>query len=256
MEDSMTLPDGARETCEAFHDGLEAVLGEKLHGLYLYGALAFPETTGTFDLDFHVVLTDPLTDDERSRLESMHEDLAREFPGWGDDMDGYYLLLGDFRPDDPPRSEMWRRAVDDSWALHCRHIGAGRYVALHGPDPKDIYPSSTWPAVERALLQEMVFVTDHLEQYPHYCVLQMFRVVYSLQTRDVVVSKRAAADWASREFPDWRPHIEAALRFYAKEEASGDRELLLAGVHSIHEMAQARIARCRGHHRRRDDCRP
>lgn len=51
-ETSTGIAEGVREICEAFRDGLRGVLGNKLFGIHLYGALTFPETKNTGDIDF------------------------------------------------------------------------------------------------------------------------------------------------------------------------------------------------------------
>jgi len=90
-----------------FVRGLRRILGEKLYGLYIYGAAAFPDSLPAGDIDFHVILKSGLTDHERSELESFHEFLAEHHPPLGGKMDGYYILLADARGEIPPRSQMW-----------------------------------------------------------------------------------------------------------------------------------------------------
>jgi len=41
----MPLPAHLEPLCAAFTCGLDAVLGDKLHAVYLYGAIAFPRPT-------------------------------------------------------------------------------------------------------------------------------------------------------------------------------------------------------------------
>ena len=221
--------------------GLRQILGDKLHGLYIYGAAAFPDDVPTGDIDFHAILTDPLTDDERSRLYELHDSIAREFPPLGVDMDGYYLLLADARGVSPPQSEMWQRAVDKSWALHREHIRAGRVIVLHGPDPKKIYPPATWPEIEQALEGEFRYVEEHLDQYPDYSILQLCRLIYSYETREVVVSKAQAADWAVDALPDWKRHVELAKKWYARQSPEEDRRFMLDEVPALLEFARKRI---------------
>lgn len=230
-----------------FVRGLRRILGSKLYGLYIYGAAALPEDTPTGDIDFHVILTAPLTDDERSRLFELHDVLARDYPPLGVDMDGYYLLLADARGTQPPQSQMWERATDKSWALHREHIRAGRCIVLHGPDPNGIYLPAAWPEIEQALEEEIEYVEGHLDRYPHFCILQLCRLIYSHETRDVVISKAEAADWAGRAFPEWGRHIEAARKSYAQEATAEDQEFMLAEVGAFLEFARARIDRA---HRR------
>ena len=143
---------------------------------------------------------------------------------------------------------MWKRATDDAWALHRQHIRAGRHIVLHGPDPIEVYPPATWREVEEALRHELRYVEKHLGDYPDYCILNLCRLVYSYETRDVVVSKAAAAAWARRALPEWKHLIIAAERAYAGRGGAAERELMLAEVGSLFESALARIRTARKRH--------
>jgi predicted nucleotidyltransferase len=228
-----------------FVDGLQRILGEKLHGVYIYGAAAFPDALPTGDIDFHVILNGELTDSERSELEALHASLAERFPPLGGEMDGYYIRLDDARHEAPPRSQMWRRAIDDSWALHREHIRAGRHLVLHGPDPTGIYPPASWPEIERALYGELNYVEKHLHEYPDYCILNLCRLIYSFETKDVVVSKAQAADWAWDAMPHWRRHVERAKKSYAGQATPEDRQFMLAEVGRFLEYARERMEHAR-----------
>jgi hypothetical protein len=228
---------------EAFVSGLERVLGNKLHGVYIHGAAAFPEDLPTGDIDFHVILTEPLTENERSRLYELHDTLARDFPPLGGELDGYYILLADARQQTPPKSQLWEQAVDESWALHCQHVRAGRCIVLLGPGPADVYPPVSWPEIEWALRKELAYVENHLYEYPDYCILNLCRLMYSFETKDVVISKAGASDWALNALPEWKRHIELARKSYAREATTSDRELMLREVGRLFEFARARIER-------------
>ncbi|UCB52930.1 MAG: DUF4111 domain-containing protein [Candidatus Zixiibacteriota bacterium] len=241
----MTINEQVRAIGEAFVHGLRRILAKKLYGLYIYGAAAFPEDVPTGDIDFHVILTDPLAKDERSRLYELHDSLARDFPPLGVDMDGYYILLADARSASPPQSQMWQRAIDESWALYRQHVRAGRVIVLHGPDPKEIYPTATWPEIEQALERELQYVEDHLDQYPHYCILQLCRLIYSHETRDVVVSKAQASDWAGDAFPEWKRHIELARKSYARQATPEDTEFMLTEIRAFLKFAHTQIENAR-----------
>jgi len=238
-----------RAVCGALAKGLRTVLGAKLHGAYVYGAVVFPDRLPTRDIDFHVILNGPLTKAERSALEELHESLDRRFPQFSGELDGYYVLLRDTRKAKPPRSEMWQRATDGSWALHCEHVRAGRCIVLHGPDPKDVYPQPSWRQVEKALDGELRYVKQHLLDYPDYCILNLCRLVYSYETEDVAVSKAAASVWARDALPGWRRHIRAARRSYAGRSTPKERDFMLAEVKSLFESARARIQTCRKRNR-------
>jgi hypothetical protein len=241
----MTIKEQVSIIGEAFVHGLRSILGAKLYGLYIYGAAAFPDDVPTGDIDFHVILTDPLTDDERSRLYELHDTLARDFPPLGGETDGYYVLLTDARRASPPQSQMWKRATDRSWALHREHIRAGRHLVLHGPDPKEIYPPATWPELEGALGWELQYVEDHLDRFPDYCILQLCRLIYSHETRDVVVSKAGASAWARDALPEWRRHTDLARQSYARHATAQDRDFMLAEAPRFFDFAVSRIEKAR-----------
>ena len=64
----MNPPEFIQDLCQAFLDGLKTALGDKLYSVYLYGAVAFPETRNTGDIDFHVNLKGPLTEEQHAAL--------------------------------------------------------------------------------------------------------------------------------------------------------------------------------------------
>lgn len=233
---------------QTFVDGLKVILGEELYGVYIYGAAAFPDTMYTGDIDFHVILKSTLTPDEKTQLEKLHESLAQRFPPPGGELDGYYILLRDAVRKTPPKSQMWKRATDNSWALHRAHILAGRCIVLYGPDPEEIYPPPTWPEIETALYGELDYVEKHLRDYPDYCILNLCRLIYSFETKDVVISKAQASEWALDALPQWRRHIELARKSYAHQATPEDRQFMLTEVEKFFKFAEERIERASKKH--------
>lgn len=216
--------------CKYFLNSLKDIFGRKLFGVYIYGGAAFPDSFPTGDIDFHVILRETLTERESLAIDALHKSLAQNFPPLGGEMDGYYILLEDTREKSPPKSQMWDGATDNSWALHCEHLRSGRCIVLHGPDPKQVYPPMTWPELESALQGELDYVEKHLRDYPDYCILNLCRLMYSLKTKDVVISKAEAAEWANNAFPEWRRHIELAKKSYARKTTPQDRQFMLSEV--------------------------
>ena len=64
----MKPPAYIQDIYQNFLDLLRAALGDKLYGVYLYGAVAFPETVHTGDIDFHVNLKGLLTEEQHAAL--------------------------------------------------------------------------------------------------------------------------------------------------------------------------------------------
>ena len=234
-------PAYVQNLCHALLEGLKTALGEKLYGVYLFGAVAFPETKHTSDIDFHVILKGALTKQEHATLVQLHAKLAREYPPLGDGMDGHYLLLEDARGIAQPQSQLASYNVDDAWALHRAHIRAGRCILLHGPDPRSIYPAASWVELEADLEDQLQYVKEHLVVYPAYCILNLCRLMYSFGQREVVISKAAAGEWAWEQFPQWRVLIETAQRFYAGQANAEEEDLLKFEVKAFYRFAYDRI---------------
>ena len=237
----MLLRAEIQNLCQAFLAGLNKALGEKLFGVYLYGALAFPDAGPVSDIDFHVILNSALDNQEKALIEELHATLTHDFPPLGGELDGYYILLHDTRQRTPPQDQLRDGLHDVSWALHCAHIRRGRCIVLHGPDPLEVYPEVTWSELEHALTRELDFIVENLNLYPAYCVLNLCRLMYSYKTRDVVVSKRFSAQWTSDEFPEWITLIESAKNYYNQLATMEDENLLNLKVGSFYTFTCCQI---------------
>jgi len=159
---------------------------------------------------------------------------------------GYYILLRDARETTPPRHLLMPHLFDDSWALHRAHILARRVIVLHDPDPKTIYPPPSWSELAAALDGELAYVESHLDPYPAYCVLNLCRILYSWETRDVVTSKIASGIWAGEACPEWTSLIGRAVASYAGEATAEDVDALRRQVPALYAHAVRRIAALRG----------
>lgn len=241
----MQPPAYIQDLCQAFLEGLTDALGDKLYAAYLFGAVAFPETTHTGDIDFHVILAGRLSEPEHSALEILHKKLAQDFPPLGVGMDGHYLLLEDARGTAQPVSQLVPYPIDDAWGLHRAHLRAGRCIVLYGPDPRQIYPAASWSELEADLEEQLQYVEAHLEVYPAYCVLNLCRLMYSFENREVVISKVAAAEWAWELFPQRQALIEAARKWYAQQANAQDEMLMMSEIMGFYRFACERIRKIR-----------
>jgi len=242
-------PAEVRKLCSALLDGLRSVCGGDLFALYLYGAMTFRESEVVQDIDFHVILRGPPSPGGVSEIRRLHEALAAEYPGLGEELDGYYILLEDARRPEPPKHQVIPDLRDASWALHRAHMLAGYCIVMHGPEPREVLPAPTWRELDQGLQRERDYVERHPERYPDYCVLNLCRIMKSYAERDVVVSKRSAAHWARERYPAWAALPRAALRSYAKKASAEQRRLLRSRIADFHHFACEKITQSR---RRRD----
>ena len=230
-----------QDLIQSLLQGLKTCLGEKLYGVYLYGAIAFPDTDVVHDIDFHVILRETLNEKEKQDIHDLHATLGEEFPKYGRALDGYYILLEEALKTTPPEHQLLPGVVDGSWALHREHIRVGRCIILHGPDPKQIFPPCSWQDLEASLLGELRYIEDHLHEFPDYCILNLCRLLYSIYTRDIVVSKLMSAVWAQDIFPDWASLIQAARKSYNKKATRGEKEMLDSKIDEFLEFSRIRI---------------
>jgi Domain of unknown function (DUF4111) len=220
------LPDDAAELTEALYHGLVATLGDRLASLFLYGAVAFARPAGwRIDFDFHVLLNQPLHDSERAAIARLYVELG-DASELGRELDGYYVLVRDAARAEPPRHQLDLEVRDEAWALHRAHVLAGRYFLVAGVDPRELVPQPTWGELQAALRWELQFVETHPDA-PAFGILNGARILYSSETRDVVVSKYQAGQWALESLPDeWHDGLRAAMRFYARTPAADDTRII------------------------------
>jgi hypothetical protein len=234
------LPENTEALLQALRAGLVEALGGKLYAIHVYGAIAFPDSTATGDLDFYAILHGPLTEQERAAIGRLYDRLGREYPPLGADLDGRFILLSDARGAPFPPLQVHPEVIDASWPLHRAHLLAGRCIVLHGPTPQKVYLPPTWPELERALWSEIEYVEANLDRYPDYCILNLCRLIYSLETRDVVVSKAGAAAWARAMLPQWQDLIDLAARSYAGGATPQDRPTMVTGAGELYRLARER----------------
>lgn len=222
--------------CNSLLDGLRKTLDNSLFGIYFYGAMVFPETRYIQDIDFHVILRRRLTVREKEAIKNLHNSLATKFPDLGDELDGYYILLSDAQAISIPVHQIYPNLPDESWPIHVAHMRAGYCIVLFGPEPSRFLPEPTWDDLMVALKASLKHTLKYLDMYPDYCILNFCRILYSYMMKDVVVSKRAAAEWVIESFPDYRQLVEAALRVYEREEQEQDRRLLELEIQKFYQF--------------------
>lgn len=207
------------------YGAIQSILGDHLVGLYLYGSLAsgdFNEETS--DIDFLVVTSDPLADDEVAALQTMHQQLTASGLQWAGKLEGSYVPQPALRrydanaPACPQINEghFYLAQQESDWIIQ-RHILRTQGVIVAGPplapmiDP--VQPEELGEAV-RGFLREwwapMLENPTRLQsaEYQAYAVLSMCRALHTLET-GTIVSKPIAAHWAQEKFGEPRASLIA-----------------------------------------------
>ena len=225
------VPTVPRKALQLLSRELSNVIGGKLVALWAYGAVTFPEPPRRLgDVDTHAVVNLPLDAKERRAVKALHDSIARAA---GVESDSWYVSEEDARGTRPPTHLLEPETIDNSWALHRAHWLAGKYVALQGSPPSAIVASPSWPELEKALRSEMLhierLVAEGRDDADHaaYAIWNGCRIAYSMNTKDVAVSKREAGMWALTNLAArWHPAIESAERVYDQESDSADAAIL------------------------------
>jgi hypothetical protein len=226
------MPDPAATAWFRLRDELVAIAGDDLVAIWAYGStVGADRPRRPADLDTHVVLRRRPDAVTAKRIESVLAASLLDDPEW----DAWFITLDDARRGEHPPHAFLEGRFDESWALHRAHWLEGRFVPIHGAQPVAIVPPPTWDELLRDLQLEL----DHLDRHVRagdsdpaeatYAVLNGSRILSSLETGNVVLSKREAGGWALEHLRDrWHAVIRAALRTYDGDGSPEDAELLAA----------------------------
>jgi hypothetical protein len=225
------LPKTARTAWLALRDELQQILGDDLVAMWAYGGTtAVDDPAHAADLDTYVVIARQPDEATAGAIEEAQDAIASVH---GVDWDAWYVLADDASGARPPRHAWREERRDTSWAINRAHWLAGRYAMLHGLEPADLITAPTWEELEGELDSELEHIERHAAEGdtdPYeatYALLNGSRILCSLETRDVAISKRAAGSWALERLPDrWHAALTAAVRTYDGVPEDGDVALL------------------------------
>ncbi|MBN1425323.1 DUF4111 domain-containing protein [Candidatus Fermentibacteria bacterium] len=240
------LPPEVGVACGRLRDELGALLGDDLIALWVHGAATFddrPHLLG--DVDTHGILVRPPELGAAMAIEGIHDSIAADT---GVEWDSWYILEREARGVRPPRHALWEHLVDHAWALHRAHWLAGQYVALGGSRPTDFVTPPMWSELQQALRSELDYM-EGLVKLGHddgghgaFVVWNGCRIICSVETRNVVLSKRAAADWALNHLPKaLHAAVRAAGRVYDGIARTHDESILKAAAPLVIAAARDRL---------------
>ena len=227
------LPPAAQAAWSDLRDRLRSLLGNDLVAMWAHGgttSIGDPPHVG--DLDTYVFVARQPDEATVRRIEEAHQATADEH---GIEWDAWYVLTDAARGSEPPPHAWQEGRRDTSWAINRAHWLAGRYVNLHGVEPRDLVTAPTWDELSNELDRELEHIERHVLEgdtdafEATYAILNGSRVLRALATRDVVISKRAAGTWALEHLPTrWHDAVGAAVRSYDGRGRVEDGRLLAA----------------------------
>lgn len=210
---------------ESFQSAIIPILGSNLFGIYLYGSLV----GGDFDceisdIDLLVVTQSDIDKNEFSKLDNMHLELTKIFPNWDDRIEVAYIAINALKTLKTQRSQI--AVISPGEPFNIKDAGTDwlinwylireKSITFLGPDPKTFIEAISKQEYFYAVKSQMkewydwIVHTKNSRPFQSYAVLTMCRGLYVLQNGEQV-SKKQAAIWAQKSYPQWASIIEKAI---------------------------------------------
>ena len=212
--------------------GLQGVFGQKLVGLYLYGSLA----AGDFDyeisdIDLLAAIETAVDANELDILEKMHAELVKDRPAWKGRIETAYVSLAALQTFKLKRSRIANISPGEplhfleagrDWLLNwyfVREMG----VTLFGAVPETIIAPVSREEFIEAVREQARERAENIDRakfsrpYQAYLIMTVCRALFSTETGEQV-SKRRAASWVKKKFPEYAALIENAFEWRAKSQ--------------------------------------
>jgi hypothetical protein len=209
---------------------MRRTLGERLTGLYLYGSLV----AGDFDykisdIDLLAATGTLINTKEFEALEKMYANLASKFPAWDNRIETAYVPLNALKTFKSKRSSIAN--ISPGEPLH--FLDAGRDwllnwyfvretgVALFGAPSREIIPEISKAEFIEAVREQARERAENINEsrfsrsYQAYLIMTLCRALYAVRHGEQA-SKRRAAAWAQKEFPEYADLIENAFEWRAR----------------------------------------
>src|SRR5947209_587760 len=261
MQIDLTQHVDINELLELLLGRIQAILGKKLIGLYIFGSLV----TGDFDyessdIDLVVALSADLDEKEFESIKMMHADIALIHKKWEGRIEAGYLSVANLKKPTlhctialiSPGEPFHVKETENDWIIN-RYVLREKGRVLFGPAPKTLVDPIAKEDLMHAFQElmkewrEWIKHTEvlHSRNYQAFVILTMCRALYTFNTGEFV-SKKQAALWAEKELPEWSSLIRRALVWreaWRDEQADGDATLqeTLRFVHYV--LSQCEIGR-------------
>lgn len=203
---------------------ITAASSPALVGVYLCGSLAAGDYDERIsDIDLLAVLSSEVSPDLARRLERMHDELAKDYPGWRERIEVVYVSasgLASLRVV-PPRIHVISAGepfhvinAGSDWIITwypARHYG----IAVVGPPATQVVPKTSFDEYADAVRNHVRrfrerIADDATPGSQAYAVLTVCRGLYTC-VHGEPASKLQAADWAQNELPQWAGLIREAI---------------------------------------------
>lgn len=204
---------------------MQAILGKKLVGLYLFGSLVWGDFDPDIsDIDLLAVTNGDIDRTEFDRLDKMHLELLEQYNRWDNRLEIAYYSAQGLQTFKTTRSQIAVISPGEpfnlkdagyDWLINW-YVVQERGQKLYGPDFKTFIEPITkeefvrWVKRQVEDWREYVVHTRHSRPYQAYTILTMCRALRAFETGEQV-SKKVAARWVQARFPEKAVIIQKAL---------------------------------------------
>jgi predicted nucleotidyltransferase len=205
---------------------IQVSLGDRLRGLYIFGSLVAGDfDVETSDIDLLAIVESDIEGATLEALKSMHDEIIGSYPEWDDRIEVAYVSVNAIknfktRPSRiariSPGEPLHYREMDIQWLMDWYQVQE-QGATVFGAPPQQYVPYISTEefivSLKNCLPSWEISVRDaRTIGLQSYVILSLCRTLYAIQHRQQI-SKVAAAEWASREFPEWSQLMRDALRW-------------------------------------------
>lgn len=248
-------PQKVRDLLDKILSSLKEIFADDLVGMYLHGSLV----QGCFhpkqsDIDFTVVVKNPLTQEQEKQLFQLHENIRKD-SDYGEWFEGIFFTLDQVKKAVFPSPFLFcfahskcrvpkdEKDRDPDFPMTLRHL-YDYGVALFGPEPKKLFLPPEWKILESSIKEDVQYSFKIFQEAPLYTVLNLCRAIYALETKDVSASKQQAGEWGLQNFPaEFKSLIKTALEAYQHGLTDEQKQFLLENLDQFIAYCKEKIAK-------------
>lgn len=219
------IPSSIQKLLKQYGEMLRDTLGDKVHGVYIYGSLA----TGAFDenksdIDFMTILKTDVTQETVEQLQSIHKRLKLLHP-MAVRLEGEYVPLADVITSKPSKTYPYFAFGKFQGYVGIKSMAWYQIVTMGipvcGEKLDTVVKTVDWKIVEEELRDRLEnywpgkagkFALGLLDGWFTLIILNICRIYYALDNR-TFTTKTGGGEYVLTKIPqEWHPLIREALR--------------------------------------------
>ncbi len=211
----------------ALVEGISAICGENLIGIYLTGSLSYGDfNPASSDIDLVTVVQNAVINPQLEQIKQLHQQVEIRHPNWAERIECSYVPIGLFTnllPPKEPRPYVGEGKFypdadyGNEWIIN-NYLLYEHGIALVGSEFSTLIDPIEIQEVQKACIRDLfkewqpiINDPDFLQNshYQAYLVLNLCRILYTVLQGETG-SKKVSATWVKSTFPTWVNLIQTA----------------------------------------------